>query len=580
MDSLHSLFGLVEEHEILRRSIGELAAVNEKEDPLSPSKLAYYQHRPDAIAFERTDLIPLPSFLFHPPFRTFYNKPFVEFSDISLNKESALSWFYYFNVFRSVFSIESSRQHFLDKFVQLIVPVSEFEGLSWDNKLPFNKWLFESNSTPNNLLLANIELISNLFDKERIDLPAELKQQLFDTTNDSDIKRMMSEYPLLTVELKTERTSSCHSDPMFQCAAYAVRYLSNNPIFLAIGAPSLLLLIDGTHIHCYSIARTCYAPHLANSKFTVSLITDFDFSRSYDSMWKQFCSFFVGLRKAVLDLWQHVLKMMSSIGSVHREPRLPLFEDCEIKRFTSHHSANLFDATCIDPIDRFLVKFVQGNYGKVVQDFLHEAGFAPKCLRVEKCGDWNIVFMKNLDSVRHVSQLNPNDLLDVRPQLQKILDLLADSSLVHGDFRASNLMVVNENSNLRVKVVDFDHAGIEGTVTYPLDIRIKGKSKAVTDFRREWNTIKEKKNAGTLTKPVSLEFDYEQSPVISWHPEVYPGGPITKQHDQHFLDLLFKSDQSLTGTVSSEEVCQTGDESSSRHRTSGSEQPVKRSKEE
>ena len=72
------------------------------------------------------------------------------------------------------------------------------------------------------------------------------------------------------------------------------------------------------------------------------------------------------------------------------------------------------------------------------------------------------------------------------------MKLLHDAGMVHGDIRLENVMVANptgpeadsdDNVEKRVRIVDFDWAGDEGTVRYPLHLsRAINWPAGVTDY--------------------------------------------------------------------------------------------------
>ena len=120
---------------------------------------------------------------------------------------------------------------------------------------------------------------------------------------------------------------------------------------------------------------------------------------------------------------------------------------------------------------------VSHAYGQNVHEFLGNRGFAPKLLGVCTLeGRPTIYVMEKLDE-SWVSldawdgsvESDRRDAVrsDIGKGIEYIIGLLEEKGYVHGDLRASNIMVC-ENS-LELKVVDFDWAGEAGQTCYPFD---------------------------------------------------------------------------------------------------------------
>ena len=136
-----------------------------------------------------------------------------------------------------------------------------------------------------------------------------------------------------------------------------------------------------------------------------------------------------------------------------------------------------------------LVKLVQGGYGAGVQQTLAKKGLAPilygsatvegaptayvmEYLTPYRSGTagWETLF--TFQSYRHAAKHKPK----IQEELNIILTLMEEQSIVHGDLRANNIMLELEadgapveihEGRVRLKVVDFNWAGPVGVAKYP-----------------------------------------------------------------------------------------------------------------
>ena len=148
---------------------------------------------------------------------------------------------------------------------------------------------------------------------------------------------------------------------------------------------------------------------------------------------------------------------------------------------------------CEGPSDQprreIVVKFVE-RYGVAAHELLASEGLAPKLLycgdiwldgrEARGCGSRKMVVMECVDGpTAYAMRLaSPGPLPEgVRRAIRRAVKLLHDAGMVHGDIRLENVIVANptgaeadsdDNVEKRVRIVDFDWAGDEGTVRYPL----------------------------------------------------------------------------------------------------------------
>jgi len=148
-------------------------------------------------------------------------------------------------------------------------------------------------------------------------------------------------------------------------------------------------------------------------------------------------------------------------------------------------------ATLINDSNQVVVKFVT-TYGEEVHMAMADAGFAPKLLY---CGpilngdldDFKMVVMEYVSKDPTRSQE-----LD---QLREIIETLHAKGYVFGDLRLPNILITREG---KVQLIDFDWAGKEGDVRYPICL----------------------------------------STAIGWAPGVQQKGLIRQEHDRFMLKKL------------------------------------------
>lgn len=151
--------------------------------------------------------------------------------------------------------------------------------------------------------------------------------------------------------------------------------------------------------------------------------------------------------------------------------------------------------TAAKPPTAVVVKFAH-TYSAAAHALLASRALAPTlwfCEKVRNVGMYVVVmdylqdtedaYDKNLTAAQHAS-------------LGGAIKLLHDDGLVFGDLRGPNVLLPEGG----VKLVDFEWCGKEGEARYPGDINMDA--------------------------------------AIGWHPEVFPGGLITKEHDMHLLQAL------------------------------------------
>ena len=116
-----------------------------------------------------------------------------------------------------------------------------------------------------------------------------------------------------------------------------------------------------------------------------------------------------------------------------------------------------------------VVKFVC-HYGIEVHRYLASENMAPSVLHTEKLpGGWIVVVMDYVDGESPVSLETDNDRKKFGEFKKKLKDALKRKEFVHGDLRSPNIIKCGD----KFMVIDFDWAGKNGEVEYPITINMK-----------------------------------------------------------------------------------------------------------
>lgn len=140
-------------------------------------------------------------------------------------------------------------------------------------------------------------------------------------------------------------------------------------------------------------------------------------------------------------------------------------------------TANLTEAS--SETEEVLVKIVEGDYGYEAHRIAAESGFAPKLYGVAKLdGAPSAYIMEFLseksgwEPLRYLfSRLStPSHFEKLGVEIDKFRSLLEKHNLVHGDLRANNTLVRVQGESVELRVLDWNWAGAQGIVRYPLDL--------------------------------------------------------------------------------------------------------------
>jgi RIO1 family len=139
-----------------------------------------------------------------------------------------------------------------------------------------------------------------------------------------------------------------------------------------------------------------------------------------------------------------------------------------------------------------VVKFTD-SYSEDVHKALADAGLAPTLHDIQDVSGLRMVVMDFVDTARMWNNEEHQSKPALTDELERVLEVLERNNFVHGDLRAPNVLVDDDNS--KISIVDFDWAGTVGEVTY----------------RKIPN------------------------PELSWLRGSELGAPITVEHDQHMI---------------------------------------------
>lgn len=156
------------------------------------------------------------------------------------------------------------------------------------------------------------------------------------------------------------------------------------------------------------------------------------------------------------------------------------------------------DSPCKLANSTLIIKFVSGGYCADLHYFLASQGMAPPLYGVQSLDyhDWKMVVMAD-GSTADMSTLSTDLTVGHLKKEVALLRSMHSAGFVHGDFRFDNLLCSGQDS---VQLVDFDWAGLNGTVRYPLDIALD----------------------------------------TGYHGEVQGCGVIKAIHDKHFLQVRYR----------------------------------------
>ncbi|KAH9996424.1 hypothetical protein BJV74DRAFT_289401 [Russula compacta] len=355
---------------------------------------------------------------------------------------------------------------------------------------------------------------------------------LWGTVQDEDENRVLPH-----VILETKKEKGC-GEPTMQCVKYYARSCQryvNTKFFHSTLFPVILIGLNG---HSLEISTALTLERIViNQLLILDLKDDFD----HNTTLRKLVGIASALAECASQLESEYMWVMQHNSPVDRyppcfpqptlDPRSPSSSLLPVltyeKRLNNlNHSFQLPNNPSADTLrslfvaklvrdesaqDSVVVKFTP-RYNEEAHRLLAEHGLAPKlyaCHRV--IGKLFMVVMERLrgnclEAVTMRQAFNREG--SKRPlkatvfeDITEAVKLLQEHNLVHGDFRAVNIMI--DPSGERAKLIDFDWAGKSGTSRYPLRIN----KQALSD---------------------------------EWHPDVKPDGVMEMDHDTFALDSVLK----------------------------------------
>lgn len=163
------------------------------------------------------------------------------------------------------------------------------------------------------------------------------------------------------------------------------------------------------------------------------------------------------------------------------------------------------------------VKAVQKNYYslQVHRALITNGNHAPFIVdTVERPGGWLLVYMQYLENYVTLNKithnLDNNERDSLRNEITRVVKILHDQDLVHGDLRDGNILVGRDNGNpcgFDVKLIDFEWSGPVNTARYS---------------------------------------HFMNHIAINWPEGAEDGKLVTKEHDNEMLDQTFRETNLLT----------------------------------
>jgi serine/threonine protein kinase len=230
---------------------------------------------------------------------------------------------------------------------------------------------------------------------------------------------------------------------------------------------------------------------------------------------------FGAFKKAVEKLENYYKNELPAIEERSMQPEQPFPYKCDYQSLENNATVRfkykdqpipkkLLFLADTDKGSKKCIKFTR-RYSKDAHLSCASQGYAPSLRGFEALpGEWYMVVMDLVDidvykpySIRNMTSSSANfpSVAQLRPKVEEIIKHLHRNGLVHGDVRDSNLLVRTDDE-VGCMLVDFDWAGKEGEVHYPINVNRIG-----------------------ITRP----------------DEARDGLPIKKEHDLEMIKIMFDS---------------------------------------
>lgn len=121
-----------------------------------------------------------------------------------------------------------------------------------------------------------------------------------------------------------------------------------------------------------------------------------------------------------------------------------------------------------------IIKFVK-QYSTEIHQFLSSTSRAPILYGLTNLsGDWIMVIMEDLrEPWVELLRIQPEEREPFERPIKEAVDSLHANGYVHGDIRASNILVCPSDLSKGIRFIDFDEAGKAGEAIYPRNLNVK-----------------------------------------------------------------------------------------------------------
>lgn len=257
------------------------------------------------------------------------------------------------------------------------------------------------------------------------------------------------------------------TEPLQQCiSAYCHAVKATPGLLSRSNAPCLLVQLAGPHVFAFGCVHVGTNLHVDPLGTAAMLAVSGDAAHD----------------EHLVKFWRAAKTVATDLTAFYRdfEPRpthqLPYPSVCPDVVF---HAAwpgkcNLFQGTVAFGSKSVLVKIVP-RYGIDVHETCSKSGVAPAVLQSFPVnGHMYAVVMADMAEShgavtleKFLQSASEEERAAVRACCVDALARLHDLGFVHGDFRASNILVYHEGDELRVAIIDFDWSGKAGEARYP-----------------------------------------------------------------------------------------------------------------
>lgn len=280
------------------------------------------------------------------------------------------------------------------------------------------------------------------------------------------------------IALNLEVTKECGSsgNPHVQNQTFYLQYILLNwdTFSTTTRLPCFLLQLHGTELSIYMVI---FADLITVDPYHFTLSLSCASTRL-----EEFARIFHALKKALESLRVYYNNPLPEITP--KERKFPYHNSFELIttsiniEFTYYKPLDPYQLLFLVDINenkeglpsRLLVKFSQ-HYNGTIHKECGDLGIAPKLYGIESlAGGWHMVVMEYMTGYQTLQEIRPD--VEIRDKVKNAIEKLHSRGYVHGDIRKVNVMARREHSEslLHVVLIDWDWAGRDGMVNYPISI--------------------------------------------------------------------------------------------------------------